>query len=128
MNMRAKMTVVALLSAFAMASAPAPARADVLGFSVTLPSLGSVTAEVAKVVAADVTSSLRSAISAPRATRIRTSPTVTINQVVDTDAMETVTVVATRLPAAMETVTVVATRLPPVATEAFAQANTRTRL
>lgn len=127
MNMRAKMTVVALLSAFAMASAPAPARADVLGFSVNLPTLGSVTTEVAKVVAADVASYLRTAISAPRVTRIRTSPTVTVSQVVETAAMETVTVVATRLPA-METVTVVATRLPPLATEAFAQANTRTQL
>ena len=127
MNMRAKMTVVALLSTFAMASAPAPARADVLGFSVTLPSLGSVTTEVAKVVATDVTSYLRNAISAPRVTRTRTSPTVTINQVVETAGMETVTVVATRLPA-METVTVVASRLPPLGTEAFAQANTRTRL
>jgi hypothetical protein len=125
MNTRAKFTVVALFSVFAFASNPA--RADVLGFSGTLPSIGAVTAEVAKIVAADVTSFLRNAISAPRVTRTRQSPTVTVHQVVETAAMETVTVVATRLPA-METVTVVATRLPPLATETLAQANTRTRL
>lgn len=125
MNTRANLTVVALLSLFAVASNPA--KADVLGFSANLPSIGSVTTEVAKIVAADVTSYLRNAVSAPRVTRTRVSPTVTIHQVVETAAMETVTVVATRLPA-METVTVVATRLPPLATETFAQANTRTRL
>jgi hypothetical protein len=125
MNTRAKFTVVALFSVFAFASNPA--KADVLGFSGTLPGIGAVTAEVAKVVAADVTAYLRNAISAPRITRTRQSPTVTVHQVVETAAMETVTVVATRLPA-METVTVVATRLPPLATETLAQANTRTRL
>ena len=126
MNTRAKFTVVALFSVFAFASNPA--KADVLGFSGTLPSVGAMTAEVAKVIAADVTSYLRNAISAPRVTRTRRSPTVTVHQVVETAAMETVTVVATRLPPAMETVTVVATRLPPLATETLAQANTRTRL
>jgi hypothetical protein len=112
MNTRANLTVVALLSVFALASNPA--KADILGFSVNLPTLGAVTTEVAKIVAADVKSSLRSAASAPRVTRTRTSPSVTIHQVIDTTAMETVTVVATRL--------------PPLATETFAQANTRTRL
>lgn len=112
MNTRAKFTVVALFSVFAFASNPA--KADVLGFSGTLPSIGAVTTEVAKLVAADVTSYLRNAVSAPRVTRTRTSPTVTIHQVVETTTMETVTVVATRL--------------PPLATETFAQANTRTRL
>jgi hypothetical protein len=126
MNTRAKFTVVALFSVFAFASNPA--KADVLGFSGTLPSVGAVTAEVAKVVAADVTSYLRKAISAPRVTRTRQSPTVTVHQVVEAAAMETVTVIATRLPPTMETVTVVATRLPPLATETLAQANTRTRL
>jgi hypothetical protein len=125
MNTRAKFTVVALFAVFAFVSNPA--KADVLGFSGTLPSIGAVTAEVAKIVAADVTSHLRNAIGAPRVTRTRQSPTVTVHQVVETAAMETVTVVATRLPA-METVTVVATRLPPLATETLAQANTRTRL
>ena len=112
MNTRANLTVVALLSVFALASNPA--KADGLGFSGTLPSLGAVTAEVAKIVAADVTSYLRNAVSAPRVTRTRTSPTVTVHQVIETTAMETVTVVATRL--------------PPQATETFAQANTRTQL
>ena len=125
MNIRQKLTVVALLSSVALASNPA--KADVLGFSGNLPSIGALTTEVAKIVAADVTSYLRNAISAPRVTRTRQSPTVTVHQVVEAAAMETVTVVATRLPA-METVTVVATRLPPLATEALAQANTRTRL
>ena len=126
MNIRQKLTVVALLSSVALASNPA--RADVLGFSGSLPSIGAVTTEVAQIVAADVTSYLRNAISVPRVTRTRQSPTVTVHQVVETAAMETVTVVATRLPAMMETVTVVATRLPPLATETLAQANTRTRL
>jgi hypothetical protein len=112
MNTRANLTVVALLSVFALASNPA--KAGSLGFSGTLPTLGAVTTEVAKIVAADVTSFLRKAVSAPRPTRTRTSPTVTIHEVVETTAMETVTVVATRL--------------PPLATETFAQANTRTRL
>ena len=106
MNTRAKFTVVALLSVFALASNPA--KADVLGFSVSLPSIGAVTAEVSKIVAADLTASLRKAISEPRVSRTRTSPTVTVQE--------------------METVVVVATRLPP-ATESLAQANsTRTRL
>jgi len=112
MNTLQKMTVAALLTGFALASNPA--RADVLGFSVSLPSIGSVTAEVGKMVAADLTASLRQAISAPRATRTRQSPSVTVSEVVET--------------APMETVTVVATRLPPQATETLAQATTRTRL
>jgi hypothetical protein len=112
MNTLQKMTVAALLTSFALASNPA--RADVLGFSVSLPSIGSVTAEVGKMVAADLTASLRQAISAPRATRTRQSPSVTVSEVVET--------------ATMETVTVVATRLPPQATETLAQATTRTRL
>ncbi len=113
MNIRQNLTIAALLTTFVLASNPA--KADVLGFSVTLPSLGSVTTEVAKIVAADLTASLRQAVSAPRATRTRQSPTVTVSEVIET--------------AAMETVTVVATRLPPQATETFAQANSsRTRL
>ena len=66
MNTRAKVTVVALFSVFAFASNPA--RADGLGFSGTLPSIGAVTAEVAKVVAADVTSYLRKRSGTPRGT------------------------------------------------------------
>jgi hypothetical protein len=112
MNTRANLTVVALLSVFAVVSNPA--KADVLGFSVTLPNIGAVTAEVGKIVAADLTASLRKALSAPRVTRTRQSPTVTVTEVVEA--------------AAMETVTVVATRLPPLATETLAQATTRTRL
>jgi hypothetical protein len=91
MNTRAKFTAVALLSVFAMASNPA--KADVLGFSITLPSAGAVTAEVARIVAADLTASLRNALAAPRVTRVHQSPTVTVEE------METVLVVATRLPA-----------------------------
>jgi len=70
-----------------------PARADVLGFSATLPDFGTVTAEVTKIVAADVTGYLRSALRMPRVTHVRQSPTVTVEE------METVLVVATRLPA-----------------------------
>jgi hypothetical protein len=94
MNTRAKFTVVALLSVFAVASNPA--KADVLGFSVALPNMGAVAAEVTRVVAADLTTSLRSALSEPRVTHKRQSPTVTIEE------METVVVVATRLPGATE--------------------------
>ena len=113
MNTRAKVTVVALLSVFAMASNPA--KADVLGFSATLPDFGAVTAEVTKIVAADVTGYLRSALRVPRVTRKHQSPTVTVSE------LGTST---------METITVVATRLPPLATESLAQASTdsRTRL
>ena len=126
MNIRQKFTVVALLSSFALASNPA--KADVLGFSVTLPDVGSVAAEVGKMVASDVSAYMRTALLAPRVTRKHQSPTVTVSQVVETTTMETVTVVATRLPATIETVTVVATRLPPLASEALAQASTPTRL
>ena len=126
MNTRAKFTVVALFSVFALASNPA--RADVLGFSGTLPSLGTVTAEVAKIVAADLTASLRNAVLAPRATRKHQSPTVTVHEIDDSAPMETVTVVATRLAPTIETVTVVASRLPPLASESLAQASTPTRL
>jgi hypothetical protein len=125
MNTRAKLTVVALFSVFALASNPA--KADVLGFSIALPDASAVATEVGKLVAADVTAYLRNALLAPRATRVHRSPTVTIHEVAELAPMETVTVVATRLPA-METVTVVATRLPPLPTETLAQANTRTRL
>jgi len=126
MNTRQKFTVVALLSSFALASNPA--KADVLGFSVALPDVGSVASEVGKTVAADLTAYLRNALLAPRVTRKHQSPTVTIQEVVETTTMETVTVVATRLPPTIETVTVVATRLPPLASEALAQASTPTRL
>jgi hypothetical protein len=91
MSTRAKFTVVALLSAFAIASNPA--KADVAGFSVALPNLGSVAAEVGQIVAADLKASLRHALSEPRVTRVHKSPTVTVHE------METVLVVATRLPA-----------------------------
>ena len=96
MNIRQNLTVVALVTGFALASNPA--RADVLGFSVGLPTVSALTAEVGKIIAADVTASLRSALSAPRATRTRQSPTVSIQQI-ETAGIETVTVVATRLPA-----------------------------
>ena len=125
MNTRAKLTVFALFSVFALASNPA--RADVLGFSVVLPSMGQVTAEVGKIVAADLTASLRDAVLAPRATRKHQSPTVTVHEI-DAATIETVTVVATRLAPTIETVTVVASRLPPLATETLAQANAHTRL
>lgn len=112
MNTRQKFTVAALLTGFALASNPA--KADVLGFSVTLPDVGAVTAEVTRIVAADLTAYMRNALSAPRVTRKHQSPTVTIAQVGTT---------------AMETVTVVATRLPPLATESLAQAaDSHTRL
>jgi hypothetical protein len=111
MNTRAKLTVVALFSVFAVASNPA--RADVLGFSAALPDAGAVTAEVAKIVATDVTAFLRNALLAPRVTRKHQSPTVTVHQID---------------PATIETVTVVASRLPPLASESLAQASTPTRL
>ena len=96
MNIRAKFTVVALFSVFAFASNPA--KADVLGFSGTLPSLGAVTTEVGQDRRRRRDAYLRNAVSAPRVTRTRQSPTVTVHQIVETAAMETVTVVATRLP------------------------------
>jgi len=125
MNILQKMTVAALLTGFALASNPA--RADVLGFSVALPDVSAVTAEVGKMVAADMTAYLRNALLAPRVTRKHQSPTVTIDAI-DPATIETVTVVATRLEPTIETVTVVASRLPPQATESLAQASTPTRL
>jgi len=124
MNTRAKLTVVTLFSVFALASNPA--RADVLGFS-AVPSVGSVTAEIGKMVAADVTAYLRNALLAPRVTRKHQSPTVTVSQI-DTATIETVTVVASRLAPTIETVTVVASRLPALSSESLAQVSTPTRL
>ena len=114
MNIRQKVTVAALLTGFALASNPA--KADVLGFSVALPEIAAVTAEMGKTIAADMTSYLRNALSEPRVTRKHQSPTVTIEEL-GSSAMET---------AAMETITVVATRLPPQATESLAQNTSRT--
>lgn len=114
MNIRQKVTVAALLTGFALASNPA--RADVLGFSVALPEVAAVTAEIGKTIAADVAGYLSSALSAPRMTRKHQSPTVTIHEM-GTPTIET---------AAMETITVVATRLPPQATESLAQNTSRT--
>lgn len=94
MSIRANLTVVALLCGFALASNPV--KADVLGFNVPMPEIGAVTAEVGRVIAADMKAYLRNALSAPRVTHKRQSPTVTVEQ------METVLVVATRLPAATE--------------------------
>jgi hypothetical protein len=91
MNIFTKVTVAALLSGLTLGSAAA-ARAEGLGFSIALPSLGAVTAEVSKVIAADLTAYLRNAVQAPRASRTRQSPSVSIYE------METVVVVATRLP------------------------------
>lgn len=114
MNIRQKVTVAALLTGFALASNPA--KADVLGFSVALPEIAAVTAEMGKTIAADMTAYLRNALSEPRVTRKHQSPTVTIEEL-GSSAMET---------AAMETITVVATRLPPQATESLAQNTSRT--
>ena len=125
MNTRAKLTVVTLFSVFALASNPA--RADVLGLSAALPSVGSVTAEIGKMVATDVTAYLRNALLAPRVTRKHQSPTVTVSQI-DTATIETVTVVASRLAPTIETVTVVASRLPALSSESLAQVSTPTRL
>lgn len=94
MNIQANLTVVALLGGFALASNPV--KADVLGFNVAMPEIGAMTAEVGKIIAADMTAYLRNALSASRVTRKHQSPTVTIEE------METVVVVATRLPAAAE--------------------------
>jgi hypothetical protein len=79
---------------------------------VVVPDLSAVTAEVGKMVAADMTAYLRNALLAPRVTRKHQSPTVTID-VIDPATIETVTVVATRLPQAIES---------------LAQASTPTRL
>jgi len=103
MNIRQKITVAALLTGFALASNPA--KADVLGYSVTLPGVGAVMAEVGKIVAADVGAYLRNALLEPRVTRKRQSPSVTIQE------METVLVVATRLPPATESLAARADRL-----------------
>ena len=73
MNIRQKVTVAALLTGFALASSPA--KADVLGFSVALPEIAAVTAEIGKSIAADVAGYLSSALSAPRMTRKHQSPT-----------------------------------------------------
>ncbi len=76
MSIRANLTVVALLTGFALASSPV--KADVLGFNVALPEIGAVTAEVGKAIAADMTAYLRNAMSAPRVSHKRQSPMVTV--------------------------------------------------
>jgi hypothetical protein len=91
MNIFTKIAVAALLSGLALGSAT-PAHAEGLGVSLALPNLGAIAAEVRKVIAADLTTYLRNAVQAPRVTRTRQSPSVSIQE------METVVVVATRLP------------------------------
>lgn len=91
MNTLQKFTTTALITGLALGST-ASARADVLGFSVSLPDISTVTAEVGKAIAVDLAAHLRNAPKAPRARRTRQSPSVSI------EAMETVVVVATRLP------------------------------
>jgi hypothetical protein len=92
MNTLTKVTVAALLAGLSLGSA-ASAHAQGLGFSGMLPDVGALTAEVGKAIASDLTSYLGKAVKAPRATRTRQSPSVSI------EAIETVMVVATRLPA-----------------------------
>lgn len=92
MNTITKVTVAALLAGLSLGSTVS-ARAEGLGFSGTLPNVAALTAEVGKAIASDLTSYLGNALKAPRATRTRQSPSVSI------EAIETVVVVASRLPA-----------------------------
>jgi hypothetical protein len=104
MNTFTKSSVSAVLTVLLAGAVAAPTRAgEVLDYN--LPSVSSLTANATRQVAAHVASYLRTATSAARTYAKRQSPSVEIT------AIETVMVVASRLPP-METVIVAATRLP----------------
>ncbi|MGH8176260.1 MAG: hypothetical protein ACREV5_08380 [Steroidobacter sp.] len=92
MNTFKKFSMGVVLGVLALTASAAPSSAAEV-FGVALPDLSAVTAEVSKFVAREVTSQLRNALNAPRQTRVRQSPSVTI---VEAGA---VVVEATRLPA-----------------------------
>lgn len=92
MNTLKKLPVGVILGVLALA-ATGPARAaEVFGFE--LPDLSAITVEIGKTIAADVKAQLHAALKAPRAVRVRKSPSVSI---IEADAM--VVVEAARLPA-----------------------------
>jgi hypothetical protein len=106
MNTFTKSSVSAVLTVLLAGAVAAPTRAAEV-FESNLPSVSSLVAETGMQIAQDVASYFRAATSAPRTYAKRRSPSVEIT------AIESVVVVASRLPATeMETVTVVATRLP----------------
>ena len=91
MNTLKKVSLNLVLGALVATSAAAPASAaDVFGGA--LPDLSAVTTEISRQIATELRQQLRNALTAPRAKRVRTPPSVTV---IDT---ETVMVEASRLP------------------------------
>jgi hypothetical protein len=102
MNTLQKLTISVLLAGFTFGSTVAvqadvlkmAAKADALNFAI--PTVAALTVEVGKGIAKEVgvqlRAQLRAALKAPRVSRSRQSPTVTVQP------METIVVVATRLP------------------------------
>jgi hypothetical protein len=122
MNTFTKSSASALLTVLLAGAVAAPARSAEV-FESVLPSASSLMAEVSRQVAAEVASYFKAATSAPRTYAKRTSPSVTITAIETVTVvasrlppMETVIVAATRLPSPVETVVVEATRLPPIET------------
>lgn len=107
MNMLKKLSTGAVLGVLALTSAGCAQTHKVS--DVAFSAFATATTQVSRQIAADLTVELRKALNAPRAVRVRTSPTVLISDAIE-PGMESVIVVATRLP--IETVIVAATRLP----------------
>jgi hypothetical protein len=104
MNTFTKSSVSALLTVLLAGAVAAPTRASEV-FQYSLPSVSMLVADSGRRVAADAASYFRAALAAPRTYAKRRSPSVEVT------AIETVIVVASRLPP-MEEVIVAATRLP----------------
>jgi hypothetical protein len=116
MNTLNKSSVRALLAVLTLGAGAASAQAGEV-FELPLLNVAQLAAQADAKVTADVRSYLLSSAATARTYTVRRSPTVTVNaietMVVEASrlpAMETVVVTATRLP--IETVTVVASRLP----------------
>ena len=91
MNTLRKFSMGVVLGVLAVNATTTPANAADL-FGVSLPELSTVTAEVSKMIAADMTAQLRNALNAPRKTHVRRPPSVRVIETAE------VVVEASRLP------------------------------
>jgi hypothetical protein len=91
MNTLKKFSMGVVLGVLALTASATPASAAEL-FGIKLPELSTLTAEVSKTIAAEMTAQLRKALNAPRPTRVRRPPSVRVIETAE------VVVEASRLP------------------------------
>jgi hypothetical protein len=91
MNTLKKFSMGVVLGVLALTATTTPANAAEL-FGIGLPELSTVTAEVSKTIAAEMTAQLRNALKTPRPTRVRRPPSVRVIETAE------VVVEASRLP------------------------------